>query len=230
MADPSKKWCVAWFAKVPASSGTEKAVLQANAKWAPGETISVAFLDGDQTLQDKVEQAALQWTAPGLARLTLEFVDDPAKADIRISFENDGSWSAVGNTCRQIPSPRPTMNYGWLTPVSTQQEIEEVVLHEFGHALGLLHEHQHPEGGIKWRREVVISDLSGPPNNWTVEEIEFNVLTPAEEEETNHTGTMDPDSIMMYPFPASWTEDGFSTKSNSKLSQQDKDFIREQYS
>jgi len=29
------------------------------------------------------------------------------------------------------------------------------VLHEFGHALGLIHEHQNPaSGGFKWNREV----------------------------------------------------------------------------
>ncbi|WP_437321271.1 matrixin family metalloprotease [Sorangium sp. So ce385] len=41
------------------------------------------------------------------------------------------------------------MNFGWLTLESTQADVESVVLHEFGHALGLIHEHQHPENGIK---------------------------------------------------------------------------------
>ena len=31
--------------------------------------------------------------------------------------------------------------------------------HEFGHAIGLGHEHQNPAGGIEWNEEVVLRDL-----------------------------------------------------------------------
>ena len=60
------------------------------------------------------------------------------------------------------------MNFGWLD--------EAVVLHEFGHAIGLAHEHQNPDKGIKWNEDAVIRDLSGPPNNWDVATIRHNVL------------------------------------------------------
>ena len=68
------------------------------------------------------------------------------------------------------------MNYGWLTPTSDDDELRRVVLHEFGHALGLIHEHQNPEGGIQWNEPAVKADLSGPPNNWDDETIRHNVL------------------------------------------------------
>ena len=35
---------------------------------------------------------------------------------------------------------------------------------------------------------------------------------------------------MMYPIPATWTTDGFSIGLNAGLSEQDRAFIREQYS
>ena len=41
-----------------------------------------------------------------------------------------------------IPLNQATMNLGW--------QDEGVVLHEFGHTLGFIHEHQNPEGGIQW--------------------------------------------------------------------------------
>ena len=101
------------------------------------------------------------------------------------------------------------MNYGWIDANSPEEELRSVVLHEFGHALGLIHEHQNPVGGIIFNREAVIRDLSGPPNDWSVSEIEFNVLTPASPDDVAATA-MDPNSIMMYPIPASWTDGRFS--------------------
>jgi hypothetical protein len=40
---------------------------------------------------------------------------------------------------------------------------------------------------------------------------------------------MDKASIMMYPFPATWTTNGVSTPMNSKLSERDKKVIRAVY-
>jgi hypothetical protein len=120
------------------------------------------------------------------------------------------------------------MNYGWLTPDSTEDEVNRVVLHEFGHALGLIHEHQNPAGGIKWNRDAVIRDLSGPPNNWDLETIEHNMFRAVEKQESNYT-SLDPQSIMMYSLPSRWTLDGFSVGLNNGLSAKDKEFIRQQY-
>ncbi len=48
--------------------------------------------------------------------------------------------------------------------------------HEFGHAIGLGHEHQNPAGGIQWNEPVVLQNLAGPPNNWDEATIRHNVL------------------------------------------------------
>src|SRR5262249_35427714 len=150
--------------------------------------------------------------------------------DIRIAFQQgNGSWSYIGTLCRQIrPQEKPTMNYGWLTPGSSDDEVRRVVLHEFGHALGLIHEHQNPKGGIHWNRDAVIRDLSGPPNNWDVATIENNMFHYYPEGDITGTN-LDSTSIMMYPIPAAWTLDGFSTGLNSALSDVDKGLIRTVY-
>lgn len=223
-----KRWCYAWFQSKPAGAGTTRAALQKDAKWKAGDPITVAFMSGDDILKKRVREIAQRWTAPGLANLRLVFNDDP-DADVRIAFQaGDGSWSTVGTTCRQVPKGRATMNYGWIDANSSEEELRSVVLHEFGHALGLIHEHQNPVAGIQWNREAVIRELSGPPNSWSVEEIEFNVLDPASPADVAATA-MDPQSIMMYPIPASWTTDGFSAGFNSDLSDLDKKFIHKQY-
>jgi hypothetical protein len=223
-----KRWCYAWFQSKPAGAGTTKAALQKDAKWKAGDAITVAFMSGDDTLKRRVREVAQHWTAPGLANLRLVFSDDP-DADVRIAFQTgDGSWSTVGTTCRQVPKGTATMNYGWIDANSSEEELRSVVLHEFGHALGLIHEHQNPVAGIQWNREAVVRELSGPPNSWSVEEIAFNVLDAASPADVAATA-MDPESIMMYPIPASWTTDGFSADFNSDLSAVDKKFIHKMY-
>lgn len=120
------------------------------------------------------------------------------------------------------------MNFGWLTPASTDDDARRVVLHEFGHALGLIHEHQNPRHAIQWNRDAVIADLSGPPNKWSPEVIERNMFEPYSRGEVNST-QLDASSIMMYPVPSRWTTDGFSAGLNSDLSAADKAFIKNQY-
>ena len=135
----------------------------------------------------------------------------------------------IGTTCLSMTDQsRPTMNFGWLTPSSDYSEMRQVVLHEFGHALGLIHEHQNPNSAIHWNKPEVIRELSGPPNHWTRDEIEWNVFHAHTVRETNFT-EVDPESIMMYPIPVCWTTDGFSAGWNKDLSWSDRSFINQQY-
>jgi serralysin len=114
-------------------------------------------------LQERVKNVALVWTT--IANIKFDFVQE-GNADIRIAFqEGRGSWSYLGTVARQIDETEPTMNYRWLTDDSTDDAVRRVVLHEFGHALGLIHEHQNPNRAIQWNRDAVINDLQGPPNN-----------------------------------------------------------------
>jgi hypothetical protein len=120
------------------------------------------------------------------------------------------------------------MNYGWLTPDSSDLEVQSVVLHDFGHALGLIHEHQNPNGGIPWDREAVIEELSGPPNSWSLDTIEQNMFKSYSMSDVTST-TVDANSIMMYMIPRSWTGGRFEAGQNDDLSETDKEFIQGAY-
>jgi serralysin len=210
------------------SQGKPRAALLDEFKWQSGTQVQVQFMEGAPSLRERVEQVAQSWTGPEMANLGLKF-GDGGSADVRIAFEQgNGSWSYLGTMCQQIPAGQPTMNYGWLTEDSSDDELRRVVLHEFGHALGLIHEHQSPTHAISWNRAAVIADLSGPPNNWGPETIENNIFKRYDPAELTST-PVDRLSIMMYPIPASWTTDGFSAGFNRELSDVDKEFVRDAY-
>jgi hypothetical protein len=96
--------------------------------------------------------------------------------------------------------------------------------HEFGHAIGLAHEHQNPRGGIQWNEQVVIEELAKSPNFWDEQTARHNVLRKYTVDQINGT-EFDPDSIMLYFFPASWTRNGIATKANEALSDMDRQFV-----
>ncbi len=221
------KWCFAWFADEDMAQATTRGALQKNAKWDSGDIISIAFLDGTDQQKALVKQYSDEWV-DGLANLSFSWVADPDDSDIRISFKYKGSWSVIGTTCRSVPKSEATMNFGWLGPDVSAPEAKRVILHEFGHALGMIHEHQNPFGGIKWNKPAVIADLSNPPNSWDLAKIERNMFKPYNKREVNGT-QLDKQSIMLYPIPASWTTDGLSVGSNKELSATDRAFIRQQY-
>jgi serralysin len=213
--------------------GNRKAALLNEFKWPKGSILKVKFEEGSPQLQQRVRDVAKGWLFDSaanqqLANLQFDWVST-GDADIRIAFkQGDGSWSYIGTFCQEIPKSEPTMNYGWLTPESSDEDVRSVVLHEFGHALGLIHEHQNPVGGIEWNKEAVIADLSGPPNNWSLDQIQHNLFDRYDPAKVTAT-PVDPDSIMMYPIPASWTNGTFSADFNGELSQTDKDFIHTSY-
>lgn len=211
------------------SRGSSRFKLQMAAQpkrlWPPGSTLRVAFLGGDSEVHQRVAAVAGEWTQH--ANIGFEF--GHAAADIRIAFAHGPSWSAVGTEARDVRfKNRPTMNLGWLTPDAPEVEYRRVVLHEFGHALGCVHEHNSPAAGISWRREAAYAYFGGPPNFWSRPQVDANVFMRYSALNTNHT-SFDRESIMVYAIPPQLTEDGFSIDWNSELSLTDIAFIARCY-
>lgn len=104
--------------------------------------------------------------------------------------------------------------------------MQGTTVHEFGHALGLLHEQSYPNG-IKWNRDTVYKYYA-QYQGWDKSMVDFNVLGASDFFYTNGT-TYDPVSIMHYPVEAWQTSDGFTVGLNNELSAGDKKIIAALY-
>ena len=172
------------------AGGAERAISLIGKQWLNGSNLRIRFMDSDQAQQDMVRSIAPEWCEH--ANLTFEFTDHP-RAEIRVTFDpNDGAWSYVGTDNAEIPLHAATLNLGW--------QDKSVILHEFGHMIGLSHEHQNLDGGIIWDEAAVIRDLSGPPNFWDEATIRHNVLNKYRADQLHGTD-FDRQSIMLYAFP-----------------------------
>jgi hypothetical protein len=202
-------------------NSSKRAVGDPKTYWKNGQTIQISIIGGTFEQKEFVKFWANKWTE--IVNLNFEWIDFTS-GQIRITFKNEGSWSYVGTECLGVVGS--TMNFGWIDE-DIKNNDGSTVLHEFGHALGLHHEHQNPEGGIKWNRDAVIKALSGHPNYWTLDMIEWNVLSKLGGE-TQYT-KFDPDSIMLYSFPKEWTLDNFQAKDNKTISTTDAEFLSKVY-
>jgi hypothetical protein len=209
--------------EAPQQSDAELA-LERGKLWQPGQTIRVRFLDGVPTVKAKVEQVAHQWSL--YANIKFAFGSDPG-AEIRISFANPGSWSYIGRDCLGIPKLSPTMNYGWLKTNTSNTEYERVVLHEFGHALGCIHEHQNPVVGIPWNKPAVYSYYAAT-NGWDKGKVDRNLFQTYSVDQTQFSH-FDRESIMLYPVPKNLTDGSFEVGWNKQLSAADKAYIQTIY-
>lgn len=171
------------------------------------------------SIQDAIKKIVKERIQP-LVNLDISFVDNPTQADVRISFDKDGgSWALVGTDHLQEKNAA-TMNFGWFD-VPT-------VIHEFGHMIGLIHEHQNPKGQkIMWDDKKVI-EWAKDSQGWSEQTTKQNIINKYDKNSINGS-EFDPLSIMLYFFPASLTKNNVGTEQNFRLSGQDVIWIDKMY-
>jgi hypothetical protein len=209
-------------------------VFMPSSKWLPGQKLRVKFLDGNPAVIAKVKKDAEVWEQ--FANIDLVFVT-AGEAEIRVSFKYKGSWSLVGKRSLTYSSDGTkgfsnnsgaSMNFGWFDAGTSDEEIRRVTLHEFGHALGLLHEHQNLNRTFEWNLPVVFNHFMNELG-WSRAEVQEQVIDRYGANTEYSNRAYDPYSIMHYEIPAEFIKKGRAVGNNTNLSAGDKTLIREMY-
>ncbi|MGJ7032083.1 M12 family metallopeptidase [Niabella hirudinis] len=190
-------------------------------QWPNGTTLKVSLNGGTAFVRNKVIQFARQWET--YANIKFNFVTNDRKAAIRVTFSPGGSWSYIGTDAYAIKGSKATMNFGWFNNSTPDDEFSRVAIHEFGHALGMIHEHQHPLADIPWDKPRVY-EYYKQTQNWSTQQVDVNIFQKYSTTETNYSA-YDQASIMHYPVEEELTIGNFSVGWNTVLSGTDKTFI-----
>jgi serralysin len=206
-----------------------QAVLLKKRNWPVKKVLKVYFLNGETFYQDKVMKYAKVWST--YANITFAKTSNREQSDIRVAFKykgDTGSWSYVGNDALLVSKLKQTVNFGWFTKKTDDAEFSRVITHEFGHALGLVHEQSSPVVAIKWDKPKVYKYYAGAPNYWEKADVDANIFKKYSKTATQYTA-FDAKSIMEYPVDGKLTTDHKSIGYNYYLSAADKKFIATVY-
>lgn len=197
-----------------------------NLLWQGKSELKVGFLNGSDVLKNQVTHYATYWNQ--YSKLQIVFVET-GPSDIRVSIDSDGTfWSYVGRSAEAAPKNEATMHFGWSTGEKTPEEVfRRTVLHEFGHALGLIHEQQSPQATLAFNKPAVYAYYKNK-FGWNKNKVDQNFFRKVPKAQARYT-PYDPASIMHYHVPATFTLDGRSVPWNTHLSKRDIDLIKKLY-
>lgn len=185
-------------------------------------TLDIAFLNGSARDHATVAHTAAEWTRGKLGRRIAFRFGRPVKGShIRVKFRDGvGNLSDIGTQALLRGPHEPTVHFA---------DVERrAILHEFGHVLGLHHEHQNPNSGIVWNRPYVLAQTAA--FGWSAHKTEVNIF---DRLSRDCTCIGDPKadfrSIMAYPFPEAWTLNGVSMAQNTSISARDRGCLEREY-
>jgi serralysin len=190
--------------------------------WDNGKVLRVKIMSGSQKYKDMIMRYAKEWEK--YANIKFEFIE-VGDSHIRVILtgnDGGGNYSKLGTMATMVPQDEHTLHLD-TTSFTTPQYTYTAIVHEFGHAIGLMHEHMNPTSGIKWDKNRVYAAYK-MQQGWDKDMVDAQLFKKYSISYTNGT-KYDSKSIMHYPISRWETLDGFYVDWNYSISEGDKQLI-----
>lgn len=188
-----------------------------NYLWDVGATIHVRFINGTGEQHAQVMALAKEWEKYA----NIKFVQTKAEpSHIRVEFSNrQENYSFLGTDAHHGDPEENTMHIEFgLFDEPTR--LKGVVIHEFGHVLGFMHEHSIPESGMKWNKDTIYKEYA--KLGWDKDIVDEQIFSVYNMPYSNGF-KFDKKSIMCFPIHHWQTSNGYSVDWNAEISEGDKE-------
>jgi hypothetical protein len=203
-----------------------RAALLTQKYWgAAGVDLTVSFVEAvSAALRGRILSHANAWGESA----DVQFRWTQQGGQVRVSLAGRSYWSYLGVDVLSIPPSEPTMALGGFTSRTPESEFVRVVRHEFGHTLGLVHEHLRRELVARLDRARVIA-WGARTQGWSEAVSVAQMLTPVEESALLEPTRTDGDSVMCYAFGGDLAVDGRPITGGTDIDALDRAYVAKLY-